>query len=59
MYLLTVAGFAAWLTYGLMLRQWPLVISNSICLALAGFILCMKLLPARKKQVIANTLDPR
>ena len=58
MYLLTVAGFALWLAYGILLRQWPLMLSNGICLALAGFILCMKLLPAREKQAVADALDP-
>jgi MtN3 and saliva related transmembrane protein len=58
MYLLTVTGFALWLGYGVALRQWPLVISNAICLALASFILLMKLLPRREKARIANAVDP-
>jgi MtN3 and saliva related transmembrane protein len=58
MYLLTVAGFALWLAFGIALRQWPLVISNAICLGLAAFILAMKLLPAAKKRQVADKLDP-
>jgi MtN3 and saliva related transmembrane protein len=58
MYLLTVAGFALWLGYGIALRQWPLVISNGICLGLAGFILAMKLLPAGKRNAAADAVDP-
>jgi MtN3 and saliva related transmembrane protein len=46
MYGLTVAEFARWLTYGMMLGQWPLIATNSICLVLAAFILVMKILPA-------------
>ena len=42
MYSLTVAGFALWLAYGVMLGQWPLIATNGICLALAAFILVMK-----------------
>lgn len=58
MYLLTVAGFALWLGFGIALGQWPLMISNGICLALASFILLMKLLPQREKAKIADAIDP-
>ena len=30
MYSLTVAGFALWLAYGVMLGQWPLIATNGI-----------------------------
>ena len=56
MYLLTVTAFAAWLVFGLLRREWPLVLSNSICLALSGFILAMKLLPPSGKRKVAQTL---
>lgn len=59
MYLLTVLGFALWLTYGILQRQWPLILSNGICLLLSGFILMMKLLPERQKKTLAKTLDPQ
>jgi MtN3 and saliva related transmembrane protein len=58
MYGLTVAGFALWLAYGVMLGQWPLIATNSICLVLAAFILVMKILPASGKRAVADTLDP-
>src|SRR4051812_32593647 len=58
MYVLTVAGFTLWTAYGVMLGAWPLIVSNSICLALSGFILIMKLLPPRKKEKVADALDP-
>jgi MtN3 and saliva related transmembrane protein len=58
MYLFTVTGFAAWVTYGVMLGQWPLIASNSICLALSAFILTMKLLPQREKEEVADALEP-
>ena len=50
MYLLTVGAFALWTSYGAMTAQWALVASNSVCLALSGFILVMKFRPDRKKK---------
>ena len=58
MYTVTVVGFALWLTYGWMLGQWPLILTNGICLLLSAFILMMKLLPQHKKEAVAETLDP-
>jgi MtN3 and saliva related transmembrane protein len=58
MYAITVAGFALWLCYGVMLARWPIILSNGICLALSGFILVMTLLPQRKKDEVAKSLDP-
>ena len=58
MYLLTVAGFVAWITYGMMIRTpWPIVGSNVICLALSAFILTMKLLPQKKKEEVAAKVE--
>ena len=56
MYLLTVTGFAAWTSYGVLLVQWPLIAANSICLVLSGFILAMKLLPQRDKDAVADKI---
>lgn len=58
MYAVTVAGFSLWLAYGILLRQWPLIVTNGVCLALSGFILAMKLLPRSKKDAVAHALDP-
>ncbi len=57
MYLLTVIGFAAWTSYGVLLVQWPLIVCNSICLALSAFILTMKLLPRREKNAVADEIE--
>jgi len=54
MYSLTVSAFAFWCLYGALLREWPLIVSNGVCLALAGFILAMTLLPQRKKEAVAE-----
>jgi MtN3 and saliva related transmembrane protein len=58
MYALTVCGFALWLAFGVLQRQWPLIIANFICLVLSGFILLMKLLSRPQKEAVADTLDP-
>ena len=43
MYSVFTVGVALWLVYGLLLGAWPLIIANSITLALAATILAMKL----------------
>lgn len=58
MYAVTVIGFSLWLAYGLLLWQWPLIVTNGVCLCLSAFILLMKLLPRRQKQKVAEALDP-
>ena len=58
MYLITVAGFLAWLLYGALLMQWAIIVQNVICLGLSSFILTMKLLPQRKKEIVADALSP-
>jgi MtN3 and saliva related transmembrane protein len=58
MYAVTVVGFALWLAYGLLLGQWPLIVTNGLCLALSAFILAMKLLPRRQREAVADALDP-
>jgi MtN3 and saliva related transmembrane protein len=58
MYVITVIGFSLWLTYGLLLGEWPLILTNGICLGLSAFILVMKLLPPGKKAAVAEVLDP-
>ncbi len=57
-YTLTVSGFMLWTVYGLLLMQWPLIVTNSICLVLSAFILTMKLLPRPAKNQVADILDP-
>ena len=43
MYSVFTVGVALWLVYGTLLQSWPLIIANSITLALAATILGMKL----------------
>ncbi len=58
MYALTVAAFLLWLCYGWLRNDWALILPNAICLVLASFILMMTQLPQRKKEAVADTLDP-
>ncbi len=44
MYSTFTVGIALWLMYGLLISAWPIVIANTITLALASVILGMKLL---------------
>lgn len=43
MYSVFVLGVLLWLIYGLLLGAWPIIIANLVTLALAAFILAMKL----------------
>lgn len=43
MYVIFTVGITLWLIYGLCIHVWPLIIANAITLALAGFILTMKI----------------
>lgn len=43
MYSVFTAGVSLWLLYGVLLHAWPIVIANTITLALAMTILGMKL----------------
>lgn len=58
MYAITVVGFALWFVYGLMLGQWPLIFTNSVCLVLSAFIFAMKIVSSRTRDAVADTLDP-
>ena len=58
MYALTVTAFALWIVYCFMLGEWPLIVTNTICLCFSAFILTMKLLPRRKRNEVADLLDP-
>jgi MtN3 and saliva related transmembrane protein len=42
MYLVTVAGFSLWIAYGVLIGSWPVALSNTICLVMAGAVLALK-----------------
>jgi MtN3 and saliva related transmembrane protein len=57
MWLLSTTAFALWVAYGVVLRQWPIIVPNAVCLVLAAFILVLKVLPARKRDQVADKLE--
>lgn len=48
MYSAFTAGVALWLAYGIALGEWPIVVANTITLALAATILAVKLIEDRR-----------
>lgn len=42
MFALTVTGFTLWTIYGVLLKAWPIVGSNAVCLLLSAAILYSK-----------------
>ena len=43
MFLVLVTGILLWLTYGVMIRDIPLIVANAVTLLLAGTVLFFKL----------------
>jgi len=43
MYAVFALGVALWLGYGLLIGAWPVIVSNSVTLTLAIFILALRL----------------
>jgi MtN3 and saliva related transmembrane protein len=43
MYAIFTLGVALWLGYGLLIGAWPIIVANAITLALALFILVLRL----------------
>ena len=41
-YLLTVTGFVLWIVYGVMLKSWPVAVSNAVNLVLSAAILLLR-----------------
>jgi MtN3 and saliva related transmembrane protein len=41
-YVVNVIGFGLWITYGVLLRSWPVAASNAVNLLLAGAILILR-----------------
>jgi MtN3 and saliva related transmembrane protein len=42
MYLVTVAGFCLWIGYGVLIKSWPVTVSNIICLGMSATVLALK-----------------
>ena len=43
MFLAIAFGVALWLCYGILLKQWPIIVWNSVSLVLAGAIIALKI----------------
>ncbi len=43
MYAIFALGVALWLSYGLLIGAWPIIVANTITLVLALFILALRL----------------
>jgi MtN3 and saliva related transmembrane protein len=60
MYSCFTLGVALWLTYGIALGEWPIIVANAVTLALAATILGTKLVVERGRRRTSRTpLPPR
>lgn len=57
MYAAFTLGVALWLVYGIVLRAWPIVIANTLTVALAATILVTKIVVDRAAQRRAIRAD--
>lgn len=49
MYSIFTLGIALWLSYGVLIAAWPVVVANAITLALVSTILAMKIVLSRQR----------
>lgn len=49
MYFIFTLGVAMWLVYGLLKQDWPIIIANTITVALSAMILVLKISETLKK----------
>ena len=42
MYVVTVTGFSLWIAYGVLIKSWPVMGANTVCLMLSATILALK-----------------
>jgi MtN3 and saliva related transmembrane protein len=57
MYVLTVSGFALWLTYGILRYDWALIVPNTLCLILSLFILAMIVASDRTRNKVSEKIE--
>ena len=58
MWILSAVAFAVWTAYGVLQREWPIIIPNGLCFLLSSFILTLKVLPRRKREAVAEAIVP-
>ena len=56
-WIMSTVAFALWVAYGFVLGEWPIIIPNAICFALAAIILALKLMPHRKRDDVIDKLS--
>ncbi|HSH87271.1 MAG: SemiSWEET transporter [Methylophilus sp.] len=49
MYTIFTLGVVLWLVYGILIRDWPVIIANAVTALLAGLVLLLKLRSLRWK----------
>jgi len=49
MYVLFIIGLSLWLIYGILLKQWPIIIANLATICFASIILVFKIRETRAK----------
>jgi len=49
MYSIFTLGVAMWLVYGLLKQDWPIIIANTVTVALSAMILVLKVMETLKK----------
>jgi MtN3 and saliva related transmembrane protein len=49
MYSIFTAGVAMWLVYGLLKQDWPIIIANTITVALSAMMLVLKIMGTLKE----------
>ncbi|MDX2093853.1 MAG: SemiSWEET family transporter [Kofleriaceae bacterium] len=59
MWVVEVLAFATWTTYGGLLRNWPILITNAICGTLAAVVLITKLVVERGHALAPTTSRPK
>lgn len=42
MYLISLLGFGLWTAYGVVIGRWPVILCNTVCLAMCAAILVLK-----------------
>lgn len=58
MWIAEVITFTLWTTYGLMLTEWPIIITNIACGLMSLFILIMNIVSGPTRNKIADAVDP-
>jgi MtN3 and saliva related transmembrane protein len=58
MWIMTTSAFAVWVGYGVLLDEWPLIITNAVCCALAGTILVLKFRDRKQSAAGSRAIVP-